>query len=52
MKLVAWLGGPEVVEDMDPPHEYICFPTEEEWNLIFSIDAKDADCFLPLEVDE
>ena len=52
MKLVAWLGGPMVVEDKEFPDQFICLPSEEEWAILFSMDVNDVDCFLPLEVDE
>ena len=52
MKLVAWLGGPKVVEDKDFPYHWVCEPNEKEWAILFSMDVNDVDCFLPLEVDE
>ena len=52
-KLVAWLGGPPVVEDDEYPYQFIIVaPTEKEWDIILSIDDDDVDCFLPFEVDE
>ena len=53
MKLVLWLGGPPVVVSYEYPYQFVAVAlTEKERDMFSSIDAKDVDCFLPLEVDE
>ena len=56
MKLVAWLGGPEVEESDEFPGEFWCpIMSKEEFHTFVSIleeDLDDADVFIHLEVDE
>ena len=56
MKLVAWVGGPEVVEFGEYPGEFFCVKmSNDEFHRFVVVSheiSDDLTCFLPLEVDE
>ena len=56
MKLVAWLGGPELMETNMFPGEFVApIMTIKQWATFWSTlegDWDDMDVFIPLEVDE
>ena len=55
-KLVAWLGGPELMETNMFPGEFVApIMTIKQWATFWSTlegDWDDMDVFIPLEVDE
>ena len=55
-KLVAWLGGPEVIESPKFPGELFCpNMTNKEWEAVmdtFEGQWDDIDEYLPLEVED
>ena len=56
MKLVAWLGGPEVEEFDEEPGEFFCVRmSKDEFDrfvVVCDEISDDFTCFLPMEVDE
>ena len=54
MKLVAWLGGPEVIEAKEFPGQFFCPDmTNKQWEMVmatFEGHFDEMDEYLPLEV--